>query len=72
MKRKVVAIVLAGLMSVSMAVGQPAAAQGGGCGEFGQFIAFLATNLGPQFGETASSSAPLNDTVEDEQDALCG
>lgn len=71
MERKIVAIILAGLMSASMTFGQPAAAQGGGCAATGKNISSLATTLGPVFGQFASSDAPLNDTVETEQDALC-
>jgi hypothetical protein len=44
----------------------------GGCKAFGKNIAGLATMLGPEFGQTASESAPLDDTVELEQQTLCG
>jgi hypothetical protein len=72
MKRRIVVTVLAIVMSGLMGIAQPAAAEGGGCAAFGQNIAFLATNFGRNFGQMASSTAPLNDTVETEQDALCG
>ena len=44
----------------------------GGCKAFGQNIAGLATTLGSVFGQTASGSAPLNNTVQQEQQAFCG
>jgi hypothetical protein len=69
-KRRIVVTVLAIVMSGLMGIAQPAAAQGGGCAAFGENISFLATNLGRDFGQTASSTAPLNDTVEAEQDVL--
>jgi hypothetical protein len=49
----------------------PASAQGGGKA-FGKNIAVLATMLSPEFGQAASGSAPLNDTVEQEQQTFCG
>ena len=64
------------LFTVSMVVAAvlvfagPASAQGG-CKAFGQNIAPLATTLGSVFGQTASGSAPVNDTVEQDQQALC-
>jgi hypothetical protein len=40
--------------------------------DFGQNISDLARMFGPVFGQTASGSAPLNDTVEQEQLTFCG
>lgn len=71
MKRRIAALILAVVLASPLAVAQPATGQGGGCSEFGQNIAGLGQTLRPVFGQTASSGAPLNDTVEDEQDALC-
>ena len=70
MKRKAFSVVLAVVLSCTFAVAQPAAA--GGCKEFGQNIASPAQALGRDFGQFASAGAPLNDTVEAEQAALCG
>lgn len=75
MKRRIAVTLLAMLMMFgSMAGGQAAAAQGGGCKEFGQNVAFLAQFLEPGlFGQTVSSNAPINETVVGaEQDLLCG
>jgi hypothetical protein len=73
MKRKIVASFI-GMLTLSgvMSVAQPAAAQDGGCAAFGQNISILATSFGVGFGQTAASTAPLNDTVETEQAAFCG
>jgi hypothetical protein len=71
MKRKIVTLILAVLLASPLISTQPVVAQGGGCQAFGQNIAFLAQNLGPVFGQTAAGGAPLNDTVEMEQDLLC-
>lgn len=49
----------------------------GGCKDFGQNVAFLGTNLGPVFGQTASGvaiSGPgefRDNVVKDEQSELC-
>jgi type IV secretory pathway VirB2 component (pilin) len=70
-KRRLVATLLAAVVSATIVFSQPAAAQGGGCAEFGQNISFLGPLLGPVFGQTAASTAPLNGTVEEEQDVFC-
>jgi hypothetical protein len=74
MKRRIVVALLAVVMMAgTTATAQPATAQGGGCKAFGQNVANLATALGPVFGQTVSSNAPINEAVvEAEQDALCG
>lgn len=64
----------AAVMMVAMvAPAGPVSAQGRhtSCKAFGQNIAGLATNLGGAFGQTAAAGAPLNDTVDAEQAALC-
>lgn len=71
MKRRIAALILAVVLASPLAIVQPASAQGDGCREFGENIAFLATSFGSGFGQMAASGAPLNDTVEMEQDALC-
>lgn len=58
------------VMAAMLVFAGPASAQGG-CKAFGQNVATLATALGKGFGQTAAGSAPLNDTVEQEQTALC-
>lgn len=70
MKRLVLLFTVSLVVAAMLVFAGPASAQGG-CKAFGQNIAGLATNLGPLFGQTASGSAPLNDTVEQEQQALC-
>ena len=69
MKRKAFSGVLVIVLTCTFAVAQPAAA--GGCKEFGQNIAGLAQELGRDFGQTASSNAPLNGIVVAEQAAFC-
>jgi hypothetical protein len=64
-----VALVMAAMMVVFVG---PASAQGGGCKDFGENVAGLAQSNGSGFGQAASGSAPLNDTVEAEQQANCG
>lgn len=73
MKRILLMLVMATIMTAMLAFSSPALAQGGhtSCKAFGQNIAGLATALGGAFGQTAAASAPLNDTVEAEQAALC-
>lgn len=73
MKRIFLMLTVASVMATMLVVAGPASAQGGhtGCRAFGQNIAELATNLGGTFGQTAAASAPLNDTVDAEQAALC-
>ncbi len=70
MKRIGLLLVVSAFMAAMLAFAGPASAQGG-CKAFGQNIAFLATSLGEGFGQAAAGSAPLNDTVEQEQTALC-
>ena len=70
MRRKVAVVLLAVTLSGSVAAIQPTEAEAG-CKAFGQNIAFLGQLLGRDFGQTAASTAPLNDTVEQEQGALC-
>ena len=66
MKRLVLLITVSMVVVAAMLVfAGPASAQEG-CKDFGQNIAGLATSLGPSFGQTASGSAPLNDTVAQE------
>ena len=72
MRRIILVVVVVAAMAAAAVSARSAAAQGGGCAEFGQNVAFLATNLGRTFGQTAAANAPLNDVVEAEQDALCG
>ena len=69
--KRLVLLFTVGIVVTMMVFAGPASAQGG-CKAFGQNIATLATTFGPVFGQTASGSAPLNDTVEQEQQALCG
>ena len=71
MKRIMLMVVVALVMAAMLMFVGPAAAQGGGCKAFGENIGTLATALGGGFGQAASGSAPLNDTVEAEQAALC-
>lgn len=71
MKRRLATLILTITLAAPLGISGPAAAQGGGCEAFGQNIAFLATSYGSGFGQMAASTAPLNDTVTDEQDALC-
>ena len=72
MKRIILLLAVGAIVAAMLVFAGPASAQGGGCKAFGQRIAGLATTLGPVFGQTASGSAPLNDTVEQEQQAFCG
>ena len=72
MRRTMMLIVLVvAMLDGAFAFAAPTSAQGGRCRAFGQNIAGLAKSLGRDFGQTASSTAPLNDTVETEQTALC-
>jgi hypothetical protein len=71
MRRPVLLLVVSTIFAAMLVFAGPASAQGG-CQDFGQNIAGLATTYGPVFGETASGSAPLYDTVEEEQETLCG
>jgi hypothetical protein len=71
MKRIVVLVVASALIALMLVFAGPASAQGGGCGAFGQNVATLGQTLGATFGQVASAGAPLNDTVEVEQEALC-
>ena len=70
MKRISLLLVVSAVMAAMLVFAGPASAQGG-CKAFGQNVAFLATSLGEGFGQAAAGSAPLNDTVEQEQTALC-
>ena len=73
MVRRVITLVTVALVMAAMMVfAGPASAQGGGCKDFGQNVAGLAQSNGSGFGQAASGSAPLNDTVEAEQQANCG
>jgi hypothetical protein len=72
MKRMIAFLLAAVMFAAGLAFAAPTTAQSGGCKAFGQNIAMLATTLGPGFGANASDSAPLNDTVAAEQQALCG
>ena len=73
MVRRVITLVTVALVMAAMMVFVgPASAQGGGCKDFGQNVAGLAQSNGSGFGQAASGSAPLNDTVEAEQQANCG
>jgi hypothetical protein len=69
-KRLVLLFTVSMVVAAVLVFAGPASAQGG-CKAFGQNIAPLATTLGSVFGQTASGSAPLNDTVEQDQQALC-
>ena len=72
--RRMFVVFTAAVMMVAMvALADPVFAQGGhtSCKAFGRNIAGLATSLGGAFGQTAAASAPLNDTVDAEQAALC-
>lgn len=71
--RRMLVVSTAAVMAMVTLAG-PVFAQGGhtSCKAFGQNIAGLATSLGGAFGQTAAASAPLNDTVDEEQAALCG
>lgn len=73
MERALQVVVVAAMMVTMLLVAGPASARDGhaGCRAFGQNIAGLATALGETSGQTAASGAPLNDTVETEQAALC-
>ena len=71
MKRIIVLLTVSAIVAAMLMSAGPASAQGEGCKAFGQNIAGLATTLGPVFGQTASGSAPLNDTVEEEQQTIC-
>lgn len=73
MKRIFLMLTVTVLLTAMVALAGPAFAQGGhtSCKAFGQNIAGLATTLGGSFGQTAAASAPLNDTVNTEQAALC-
>lgn len=73
MKRIFLMLTVTVLLTATVAFAGPAFAQGGhtGCKAFGQHITGLATSLGGVFGQTASTTAPLNDTVESEQTLLC-
>jgi hypothetical protein len=70
MRRLVLLLTVSAIAAAILMFAGPASAQGG-CKDFGRNIAGLATTLGPVFGQTASGTAPLNDTVEDEQRAFC-
>jgi hypothetical protein len=71
MSRLILLLAVGAIFAAMLMFAGPASAQGG-CKAFGQNIAGLATTLGPVFGQTASGTAPLNDTVEQEQQAFCG
>jgi hypothetical protein len=71
MRRIVLLLAVSAIVAAMLVFTGPASAQGG-CKAFGHNISGLATTLGPVFGQTASGSAPLNDTVEEEQQTLCG
>ena len=71
MRRLVLLLAVSAIVAAMLMFAGPASAQGG-CKAFGQNIAGLAKTFGPVFGQTASGSAPLNDTVQQEQRALCG
>ena len=72
MKRIVMLAVVSSIVLMMLTFAGPASAQGGGCAAFGQNVATLGQSLGGTFGQVASAGAPLNDTVEAEQQALCG
>jgi hypothetical protein len=74
MVRRVITLLTVALVMVAMMVVfvGPASAQGGGCKAFGENVAGLAQSNGSGFGQAASGNAPLNDTVEAEQQANCG
>ena len=71
MRRLVLLLTMSTIVAAMLMFAGPASAQGG-YKAFGQYIASLATTLGPAFGQTASGSVPLNDTVEQEQQTFCG
>jgi hypothetical protein len=71
MRRLVLLLTVSAIVAAMLMFAGPASAQGG-CKAFGQNIAGLATTLGPFFGDTASGTAPLNDTAEQEQKTYCG
>ena len=71
MRRLVLLLAVSAIVAAMLMFAGPASAQRG-CKAFGQNIACLATTLGPVFGQTASGSAPLNVTVQQEQQAFCG
>lgn len=72
-RRIFLVLAVASVAATMLVVAGPASAQSGhtSCKAFGQNIAELATSLGRAFGQTAAASAPLNDTVDAEQAALC-
>jgi hypothetical protein len=69
MRRLVLLLAVSAIVAAMLMFAGPASAQGG-CKAFGKNIAGLATMLGPEFGETASESAPLDDTVELETEVV--
>ena len=71
-RRVITLLTVAAMMAAMVVFAGPASAQGGGCKAFGQNVAGLAQSNGSGFGQAASGSAPLNDTVEAEQQANCG
>ena len=72
MTRTMAFLLVAAMLAAGLVFTAPTTAKAGGCKAFGQNIAVLATTFGPGFGANASGSAPLNDTVVTEQQALCG
>ncbi len=70
-KRLVLGLAVSDIVAAMLVFAGPASAQGG-CKAFGQNVAGLTTSLGAGFGRAAPGSAPLNDKVEQEQQALCG
>jgi hypothetical protein len=70
MRRLVLLLAVSAIVAAMLMFAGPASAQGG-CKAFGQNISGLATMLGPVFGQSASGNAPLNGTVEQEQQTFC-
>ncbi|CCG01953.1 hypothetical protein [Blastococcus saxobsidens] len=76
-KRAFIIAAAAGSLTVAPATSAIAAPDSGGCREFGQFVSFLATKLGAEFGATAATSATAGPrafperVVMPEQDREC-
>jgi hypothetical protein len=71
MRRKIVVTMLAMIMSGSVMIAQPAAAEGG-CQTFGQDTARLAQLLGSDFGAATSSNPDVSGFVHGLHETLCG
>lgn len=75
--RIVLTVGAGGLMALAPVMAASAASESRGCQDFGQNVAGLAQNLGPEFGAIASGVASWNPgafptvVVHPEQEALC-